>query len=401
VVVVILGNDFLIHGSGAASNLIRNLAKGFSENGATVHVINMNMEYGVFKGHHDGINFYIPLEQEKRNKYFVIRIFYRILRFFNVFSYINAFGKSSERKVIITFSESLRLFILSYILNFFFFQLSVIYAVEHPFRHNKNNLITPVKSFLFQFIVYHIFDGILAISTNLLKYYKKFGYGKKLNLIIPPITDPNLFSKKKPNPFDFEYIAYSGTLSRKKDGIDILLNAFSGVNKKFPKVKLVLIGKEANKKELKDIKGIIKSNNLDNTVIFTGQVSFEKVAEYISHAKLLVLARPSNLQNETGFPSKLPEYLSTKIPVLLTNVSDIPIYFTHNLNCLIAEAGDTNDFAEKILFGLENYENTKEIGVKGGELANTTFNYIYQTSKLLETFNNYSVKKCHLKYKSK
>ena len=135
---------------------------------------------------------------------------------------------------------------------------------------------------------------------------------------------------------------------------------------------------------------VIKFLNIENNVVFSGLISYEELPKYLTNATILALARPTSLQNETGFPSKLTEYLATKKPVIITRVSDIPKYFTNNVNAFVAEPGNVIDFADKLILALKNRELSEFVGKNGYQLVETIFNYNYQTKELVKILQQYS-----------
>jgi glycosyltransferase involved in cell wall biosynthesis len=66
----------------------------------------------------------------------------------------------------------------------------------------------------------------------------------------------------------------------------------------------------------------------------------------------LALTRPRGVFAEAGFPTKLGEYFACQKPVVITNVGDIPRYFTNEVHLILVEAENidsiTNGF-EKLL----------------------------------------------------
>ena len=86
---------------------------------------------------------------------------------------------------------------------------------------------------------------------------------------------------------------------------------------------------------------------------------------------------------DAGFPSKLTEYLATGVPVVVTEVGDIPVYLNDNVNSFLSEPNNVEAFAAKLDFVLNNYEIAKEVALKGKELTNTIFNYNFQAKRMI------------------
>ena len=99
---------------------------------------------------------------------------------------------------------------------------------------------------------------------------------------------------------------------------------------------------------------------------------------------MLVLARPTNIVADAGFPSKLTEYLSTGKPVLVTRVGDIPLYLKDRENAFLSDPDSAEAFAIELRYILNNYEFALEVGGNGKRLTETIFNYNYQAKRMLE-----------------
>jgi glycosyltransferase involved in cell wall biosynthesis len=121
---------------------------------------------------------------------------------------------------------------------------------------------------------------------------------------------------------------------------------------------------------------------LAERVVFTGRVSRHEMPRFLCNAAVLALARPTSLQSEGGFPTKLGEYLSTGNPVVVTKVGDIPSYLTDGVNAFMSEPDDPHLFAEKLDEALSDPGRAKEMGLRGRQVAITHFDYKVQAEAL-------------------
>ena len=62
-------------------------------------------------------------------------------------------------------------------------------------------------------------------------------------LLVPSTVDIERFNIKGVSPLPYDYVAYCGSLTIKKDGVDILIDSFSRLAQEKPDIDLVLIGK--------------------------------------------------------------------------------------------------------------------------------------------------------------
>ena len=170
--------------------------------------------------------------------------------------------------------------------------------------------------------------------------------------------------------------------------MQILIEAFSRISSDFPNIKLYLIGDTSNEGEFKKLKEKISLLKIEDKVVFTGIISSDNIPHLLVNAKMLVLARPDNIQAKGGFPTKLGEYLATGNPVVVTKVGEIPNYLIDGVNAFLAQPNSVDSFATKMKFVLNNIDLANNVGLKGKELTNTIFNYKVQSKKLIDFINS-------------
>ena len=197
------------------------------------------------------------------------------------------------------------------------------------------------------------------------------------------IVDADRFRGIKKTSCKERYIAYCGTASNNKDGVDQLIKAFALVCKQHPDVKLHIIGKVPNKKDYSGNIQLIEELGIEDKIVFTGVVTADKMPQLLKDAEVLALARPDNLQAKYGFPTKLGEYLLTENPVVVTSVGDIPTFLKDGESALISEPSNARMFADKLLWALENSGDASKIGKAGAEIALNCFNSEIETKKIV------------------
>ena len=226
------------------------------------------------------------------------------------------------------------------------------------------------------------FDHLFVISNPIKNYFVESGIPDTKISIFPMIVDPDRFAKLKKNNWDYKYIAYCGNLSNSKDGVADLIEAYGrSETKKTHKLMLIGANPSKNEKELYDI--LIRKYNIEEQVIFRGNVTREDMPQILMDADTLLLCRPNNRQALGGFPTKLGEYLATGNPVLVTRVGDINLYIRDGRNGYLAKPNDIDDFRFKLDSIIADYDKAKKVGVYGKELTNDAFNYSVQTQKVV------------------
>lgn len=231
-------------------------------------------------------------------------------------------------------------------------------------------------------------DGLFVISTCLKDYFVSKGVSAAKIHIINMTVDPNRFISLEKQQVDTKYVAYCGTASNNKDGVDDLIKAFAIIAHQYDDIKLMIIGKTPLKEGEFDNFSLIERLGIKDKVIFTGIVESERMPQLLKNAEILALARPDSLQAKCGFPTKLGEYLLTGNPVVVTKVGDIPKFLKHRDNALLANQRDPEDFAEKLKWALDNPVLAKQIGEKGRKTALRDFNNVHETYKMINVILN-------------
>jgi glycosyltransferase involved in cell wall biosynthesis len=376
--IVFFGNAFSIFGSSAATNLVYAFALGFQENGCHSVLITMDNEYAEPRGFIGPVEYYIPLEKTKRNELFVIRNLYKLKKYVNIIRYLRNQKRKEESVIQICFSDSVFIMIFSFLLKILYFDMSLIYLVEHPLRFKKklNSIIVSLYKIVFSIL----FNGQIFISEGLRNCFRS----RKNNLVVPSMVVFERFAANRESPFPFEYIGYCGTIARGKDGVHIMIEGFEKISEKYPLLNLLIMGDFPDDSERHYFQKLTATPELADRVVYTGKISKNEMPTYLKAAKILSLARPKNLQSDTGFPTKLPEYLATGKPVVITKVGDIPKYLKNGENAFIVEPDDTDAIAEAFEVILAQYAKALEVGARGQQLAKTVFSPRYQARRVID-----------------
>ena len=224
-------------------------------------------------------------------------------------------------------------------------------------------------------------DGLFAISKPIADFFISQGVDKEKVHVINMTVDPSRFANLEKESTD-KYIAYCGTASNNKDGVDELIKAFALVHKSHPDVKLYIIGSTPSRKEEFGNLKLVEELGITESVVFTGRIAPEQMPQILKNAQVLALDRPKNQQADYGFPTKLGEYLLTGNPVVVTNVGAIPSFLEDGKTALIAEERNPDQFASKICWALENPDAAALIGVAGLKVALDNFNAEIESRKM-------------------
>ena len=301
----------------------------------------------------------------------------------NGIQYIDNFRKNNKIDAIISVSNYK-------IEAFVFYFISKIFRIkyikeksEFPFILRNKSLLGRLYSYVYVNLMFKLYDGMIIMTNNLLEYFKNKVKKNAVLSLVPMTVEYERFINIKTDKKE-KYFAYCGEMSGNKDGLNNLLDSFKIISPKFDDLFLYLIGDSSKPEEFLLLKQKVKDLLLENKVIFTGRIHREEMPQYLCNSTCLVLSRPSSLQSDGGFPTKLGEYLSTGNPVIVTKVGEIPNYLTDGENAFLVEPDDIIAFAEKMQYVIDNPEIAQKVGLKGRGVVLEKFNYKKQAQIIID-----------------
>ena len=383
------------HGFGASVFMLT-LARGMAANGHTVHFVSPwptespeNCLNTQSKGEAYGVPFCYVCGRTAYPRVGKLLIFYKIWIYFygliKLANYITKYSSSNKIDWVITCGGTGYFLIPVWFFCRFFKIFFIQFRGEYPFFGQMIPRSKYLQFWIDQKITYRLADGMLVATRILEDYYRPLAKKNCRFVQIPLITDTACFDKIPQWTGNRNYITYCGHMGLNKDGVEILIQAFSLINLEFPEMKLKLIG-TASPRELQKQKELVQTLKIQDKVIFTGQLLHEEVLEHLKNSRLLVLARPNNKQAQGGFPSKVGEYLSTGLPVVVTAVGEVPSYLHDGQSAFLAEPGNVKSLADKLQQALKEKELARTIGKYGQQLAQKHFHYQIVCSRIIDCF---------------
>ena len=179
-------------------------------------------------------------------------------------------------------------------------------------------------------------------------------------IINPPYTKD--YKNSQENEEDSFVVIFVGTL-RKQKGAHLLLDAFEKVNESYEFVTLKIVG-DGPQREVLEQK--VKSDSLESSVEFVGEVDHKTVLQRISEADVLV--HPS--AQESG-PRSVTEAIEIGTPVIATNVGIVSDLISHNKSGLIINR-TAEDIQSAIIELLQNPKLRREYAEKARQNRNNT-----------------------------
>ena len=214
---------------------------------------------------------------------------------------------------------------------------------DHAFSLNPVKLIQYIDTNLVMKRYHNKVDGAIVISDWLNDYY----HDRIPCLIkLPPLVDINdeKWCHKIDNKQNTVSFIYSGSPGRNKDRLDIIVQAFCELDKKYNFVlKILGITEQEFLKKYPNLASLFYSKKAENKICFFGQVDHEYSISALMNTDYCIFFRKPIRSNMAGFPTKFVECKTCGCGLITNRFSDIEKYVDDN--CIL----------------LECFENTSEI----------------------------------------
>jgi len=236
-------------------------------------------------------------------------------------------------------------------------------------------------------------NEILVYSEELKNWMvNRIGVDYSLVTVIPPHIDTNRFRpdvdgasiRERYQIGSGPLLLYVGSMHYER-GIDILVDALANVRNHFHGAKLMLVGpwpKTLSSYRYKLDEQITRLG-LEETVLMTGLVPWNDIPKYLASADILLsAARYTDTYTMTPF-QKLPEYLASGRPVILTGVG-LAEYIIDENNALVVEPGRVDALSKAIIRLLENPVLAQRLSQEGRKLVSNE----YDLERMIDLFES-------------
>jgi len=193
-------------------------------------------------------------------------------------------------------------------------------------------------------------------------------------------TEQQILDKYK-DSFNLLYIGETGL----RRGIENAIEAVALVRDTIPDIKLILVGKS---KDDTYLKCRVKELSIESNVDYQGWQNPSSFASYISASNIGISPLIRNLHHDTTYANKIFQYLAFGLPII---VSDCPaqanVAIDNNVG-LVHRAGDSRDFADKIIELYENKEMYNTMQMNASTLIQNSYNWEKTGVVLIDLYRN-------------
>jgi len=175
-------------------------------------------------------------------------------------------------------------------------------------------------------------------------------------------------------------VGYVGVIGE-QEGIDLLLESIKHIVTLRSDIQFAIIGGGS---DLERMKQLARKMELDDFVDFYGRVPDELLLAVLNTADLCVNPDKPTEMNNLSTMNKIMEYMALKKPIVQYDLKEGR--FSAQQASLYAEAGNTVDFAEKIMFLADNPQKRLEMAEFGYQRVLKELSWEYEEKKLIRFY---------------
>ncbi len=237
----------------------------------------------------------------------------------------------------------------------------------------------------------HQYDNFFAkvdLFMPVCEYFKnniiKYGCSPEKIVVHHSAIDCTQFKYKartKPKNGKVRFIIVA-TLSAKK-GIRYSLYAIDKLRKKYPNIKLTIIGGG----QYNRVRDFVKKLNLEKCVSLLGFQLHNKVITELNHAHVFLLTPyTSDSGIQEGIPNVLMEAMATGLPAISTYNGGIPELVKDGISGFLVPEKNVDLLIEKMAYLIENPECWGAMGKAGSRQVNREHNKDRANDRLIDIF---------------
>lgn len=235
---------------------------------------------------------------------------------------------------------------------------------------------------------FRLFDKVIVLSENWKVYISKniVDDGDKIAIIPNCVSFNNTIINNTYKKNELTII-FVGRLEKNK-GIYDLLEAIPFVVNKYNFAKFIFVG-PCDKNNNFKINSFIQKNGIGKNVIIKGELSKNDVFDELINSSIFIL--PSHIE---AFPISILEAMSVGLPIIATNVGDIPEIIEPNKNGFLINKADKDDIIEKIMCLIDNEKLRKEMSKNNLKEFNEKYTIETMSNKLDKLYDEVLCNEC-------
>lgn len=175
--------------------------------------------------------------------------------------------------------------------------------------------------------------------------------------VILNYPDTDIFHSRGRTRQDGKFVlVYPGSLNYHQ-GVDIAVRAFGKIAGRVPQAEFHIYG---GGEQLDTLAALIEELNLRDRVMLKGGRSLQEIAEIMENSDLGIVAKRSDCFGDEAFSTKIFEFMSLDVPVIVPNTTIDRYYFNDSV-VRFFQANDDDALAAAMLEMIQNRQAREEI----------------------------------------
>jgi glycosyltransferase involved in cell wall biosynthesis len=200
-------------------------------------------------------------------------------------------------------------------------------------------------------------DHVIAANHIWLQRLYERSVGMQKCTVILNYPDTDIFHHRGRTRHDGKFIlVYPGSLNYHQ-GVDIAVRAFGLIADRVPEAEFHIYGSGEQSDVLA---ALVDKLNLQSRVLLLGTRNLREIAEIMENCDLGIVAKRSDCFGNEAFSTKIFEFMSLDVPVIVPNTT-IDTYYFNDSVVRFFQANDDRSLADAMLDMTENPEERREI----------------------------------------
>lgn len=226
-------------------------------------------------------------------------------------------------------------------------------------------------------------DLAIGISNHLLVKLSDLYKDLSKVVFIPVTVDLDEIQMLNQLDRPVKKVFYGGSFG-KKDGVELLVGAFENLQVIFPKSELVLTGKSDNQDDFEEFLELIGNSYAANSINYLGFLSTEEYHRVLRDCDVFCVIRNKSQAANTGFPSKLAEFLAAGRAVIASDVGDIRSLLKDGKDLILVPPENEVELFKALLRIFQDPALSLKLGKAGRKAAKENFDNRKYSVLLLE-----------------
>ena len=172
--------------------------------------------------------------------------------------------------------------------------------------------------------------------------------------------DPDGELRQKMGLHEKIVVGYIGSFNQ-YEGIDLLVQAFMGLTRQFPSLRLLLVG---DGEMMPSLRTMAEQNDAAEKILFRGRIPHEDVVDMYRLCDLMVLPRRDSRLTRLVTPLKPLEVMAMAKPLLASDIAGHREIVREGENGLLFGSGDQEALQARMVSMLENETLRMELGLR-------------------------------------